>query len=277
MRETIDEFVEDGCQIVIGFDTGGPFGAHEFASVRPQSEDEDWVVTRWFYFDEFDENYAKNFGRKVATDDDYRERSLNGTADWKQVVDIYNEVERRILAIFNESPSQILAGYSSGDDDEKRRYKAAEQSAKEILSELFSEIRSQVRSDDPLEIDALVENKVAEAREAVQTIDPRTVPDLSRGDFVVDIEQNDEDATGVVLDVLNEEISEHFVTDAETVHDFNEEYPPDQPVIVIVFRDQLEDTEWEPDMNIEQTKEVVEDTDWLNTYSYPAGRLQLFN
>lgn len=38
--------------------------------------------------------------------------------------------------------------------------------------------------------------------------------------------------------------------------------------------DQLEDTEWEPEMSIEQTKEVVSETDWLKTYSYPAGRLR---
>lgn len=89
LRETIDTYHHNGAKIALGTDTGGPVGGDHVVSIasgelRSDSDDGGWFVNRWFFFDEWSEQYARNFAEKIATDEEYRSQSLAGDATWKQ-------------------------------------------------------------------------------------------------------------------------------------------------------------------------------------------------
>jgi hypothetical protein len=58
--------------------------------------EEDWLINRWFYFSEQAETYMWNFAEKICTDVEYRRRSLEETADWKRVANLYEPLARRL-------------------------------------------------------------------------------------------------------------------------------------------------------------------------------------
>jgi hypothetical protein len=75
LRQKIDSKKINEYRASFHVDTGGPVGSDHFVTVKPQSDDKDWFITRWFYFDENNKHYAWNFAEKVCTDKDYRQKS----------------------------------------------------------------------------------------------------------------------------------------------------------------------------------------------------------
>ena len=138
-RATIDDYRIEDIHILIEFDSGGPVGATTIVSV---GKDDDWFVNRWFYFDEDNENYIRNFARKVATDENYRERCLNRTADWARVADHYEQTARQILEYFQDAG---VMGYSVGDKEEEDEYRRAKNEMETICESLFAALKSEIR------------------------------------------------------------------------------------------------------------------------------------
>lgn len=153
VRQTVDEYHIDGVRVTITFDSGGPVGANTVVSIGKR---DDWFVNRWFYFDEDNENYVRNFARKVATDGAYRERCLDRTADWARVADQYEETARQIHQYFLDAG---VLGYTVGNQDEKRVYEAATDELEAICESLFSQVKSEIRGDtDTDTVDQIVED-----------------------------------------------------------------------------------------------------------------------
>lgn len=161
MRETLDRYEHHGAIVSIEFDTGGPVGATHLVVV----DGDDYLVNRWFYFDEFNEQYARNFAEKLVRDDDYREASLEGTADWARVADRYEAAARRIFDVFRDAG---LIGYTSGDDDAEARYRDAKQTWETLCEEVFREVKHRIRNDEAVdELDTFIEQRVDRANAKV--------------------------------------------------------------------------------------------------------------
>jgi hypothetical protein len=179
MREIIDEYDIGNAEAFIQFDTGGPVGGYHLVGV-PSKENRDdihaqydpdqdgWIINRWFFFDEFNEHYARNFTEKIATDDEYREKSLNGETEWKRVNEPYNNFARQV---FDEFEQRGLTAYASGDG--KRRYETAKSEWERICEELYDGINDRVRnSGEPTEetIGTFGQDKVSEAKGVAESI-----------------------------------------------------------------------------------------------------------
>lgn len=159
MRQTIEEYQNGGATVRVEFDTGGPVGSDHVVTV----DGDGYHVTRWFYFQEFDERYAKNFAAKVVEDPEYRAQCLDRTADWAQVADIYEEAARRIYDVFEGAG---LLGYTVGDDAAKRRYHEATTEMEDLCQEIFEEVRDRIRNErSPNELDQFIEQRVTTAAE----------------------------------------------------------------------------------------------------------------
>lgn len=131
----------------------GPVGATTVVSV---GKEDDWFVTRWFYFDEDNENYVRNFARKVATDETYRERCLNSTADWTRVADQYDQTAREIFQFFQDAG---VMGYSAGDKKEEREYRRAKRELETICESLFTTLKAEIRGEnDTMEVERIADN-----------------------------------------------------------------------------------------------------------------------
>lgn len=76
MRETIENRGINGCKATLVFDTGGPVGSDHVMIVKPTDTESEWLINRWFYFDEQVEAYMWNFAEKICTDAKYRQQSL---------------------------------------------------------------------------------------------------------------------------------------------------------------------------------------------------------
>lgn len=150
MRETIDKRDINGFKCTLEFDTGGPVGSNNLITIRKQNED--FFIGRWFYFDEQVENYMWNFANKVSTDEEYREKSLSGDADWSRVSNLYEPLERRLYGVLKRSDKTEFPII----DDESRKHSDA---LKSQCEELFNEIREVVREDVDKHPDKIFEDK----------------------------------------------------------------------------------------------------------------------
>lgn len=123
--ETVNGFVYS-----LHTDGGGPLSSREFVSVRPKEySEDDWSVTRWFYFDEQSDHYERNFGQKVCTNEEYRRKCIEGTADWAVVSDIFEPLER-----------ELYESLYITDDMDKNEFR-------EMLKEIFEHIKIEVREN----------------------------------------------------------------------------------------------------------------------------------
>ena len=155
VRETIDERTVHGCKATLVFDTGGPVGSDQLLIVKPIDADSEWVVNRWFYFDEQTEAYMWNFGEKICADVEYRRRSLEETADWKRVANLYEPLARRL---FDELSRSERSDFPVMNDDSRHDSGKLES----LCEELFEEIRAIVRQGTDKHPEAVYDEKELE-------------------------------------------------------------------------------------------------------------------
>ncbi|MFC6872762.1 hypothetical protein [Halobellus marinus] len=155
MRETIEERTVNGCKATLVFDTGGPVGSDHLLIVKPVDTEGDWLVNRWFYFDEQTEAYIWNFAEKVCTDEEYRQQSLEEMADWKRVANLYEPLARRLYQELSQSEQSEfpIMKESSRLDSEK---------LESLCEELFEESKAIVRQGKDRHPDAVYDEKEAE-------------------------------------------------------------------------------------------------------------------
>lgn len=154
VRATIADYTLEGVRVRIEFDSGGPVGSDHVVFItngEPWNDDTGWNVTRWFYFDEFHEQYARNFAKKVVTDESYRTACLDRTADWARISDTYEDAARDIFGYFRDAG---VMGYRVGNDQEERQYREAKTAMERICEALFEGIADRIRSPDSLDDDA---------------------------------------------------------------------------------------------------------------------------
>ena len=137
-RQQIEERTINGYKASFHLDMGGPLGSDHFVTVRPIDEDNSWIINRWFYFDEQNENYAWNFAEKVCTNETYREHSLNETADWSRVNNLYETYEKELYGVLCEEPASEFPIMNDKSRDDKRVLEAC-------CKRMFKEIKSVVR------------------------------------------------------------------------------------------------------------------------------------
>lgn len=158
VRETIEERAVNGCKATLVFDTGGPVGSDHLIIVKPIDTEADWLINRWFYFDEQTESYMWNFSEKVCSDERYRQRSLDETADWKRVADLYEPLARRLYQELSRSERSDfpIMNDSSRADSEK---------LESLCEELFEEVKAIVRQGKDQHPEAIYDEKKAELQQ----------------------------------------------------------------------------------------------------------------
>ena len=155
MRETIDERIIHGCEATLVFDIGGPVGSDHVVIVKPVEDGADWLVNRWFYFDEQHEAYMWNFAEKLSTDEEYRRRSLEETADWKHVANLYEPLARDLYWELSQSEQSDFPVMN----DRSRRDSGKLES---LCEALFEEIRAIVRQGVDQHPETIYDEKNAE-------------------------------------------------------------------------------------------------------------------
>lgn len=158
MRETIENRGINGCRATLVFDTGGPVGSDHVMIVKPTDTESEWLINRWFYFDEQVEAYMWNFAEKICTDAKYRQQSLEETEEWKRVANLYEPLARRLYQelSYSERSEFPIMNDRSRDDSEK---------LKSLSEELFEEIRAIVRQGADHHPEAIYNQKKAELQQ----------------------------------------------------------------------------------------------------------------
>ena len=126
--------------------------------VKPIDTEADWLINRWFYFDEQTEAYMWNFAEKVCTDEEYRQHSPEETADWKRVANLYEPLARRLyqeLSCSERSDFPIMNDSSRGDSE----------TLESLSEELFEEIKAIVRQGKNQHPETIYEEKEAELQQ----------------------------------------------------------------------------------------------------------------
>lgn len=158
VRATVGERTIDGCTAVLEFDTGGPVGSDHLLLIEPTGrDDEDWLVNRWFYFDEQVERYAWNFAEKSCTDEEYRRQSLAEEADWARVANTYEPLARQRYEPLSEAPASDFPIVND-------RSRADGEQLEERCRELFEEVREIVRNGKDRHPEAVYEEQEAALR-----------------------------------------------------------------------------------------------------------------
>jgi hypothetical protein len=158
MRETIENRGINGCKATLVFDTGGPVGSDHVMIVKPTDTESEWLINRWFYFDEQVEAYMWNFAEKICTDAKYRQQSLEETEEWKRVANLYEPLARRLYQelSYSERSEFPIMNDRSRDDSEK---------LKSLSEELFEEIKAIVRQGADHHPEAIYDQKKAELQQ----------------------------------------------------------------------------------------------------------------
>lgn len=136
LRKKIDSKKINEYRASFHVDTGGPVGSDHFVTVKPQSEDKDWFITRWFYFDEDNKRYAWNFAEKVCTDKDYRQKSREKDTHWARIANLYDTYSTRLYNVLSEDDRSIFPIM----DEKSRQDKAVLYNCCESLFEEFKSI-----------------------------------------------------------------------------------------------------------------------------------------
>lgn len=136
LRQEINSKQINGCRASFHVDTGGPVGSDHFVTVEPQSDDEDWFITRWFYFDEENERYAWNFAEKVCTNEEYRQESREENTDWARTANLYETYSRRLYNVLSEDDRSAfpIMNEEESDQDKNVLYDCCESLFKEFKS-----------------------------------------------------------------------------------------------------------------------------------------------
>lgn len=92
----LDEIVATNGSVRIMEPSEGPIGAPQVVEVSG----DDWELQRWFFFDEFDLDSARQFGVKTLNNPKFREAGLRGAASWRQIQDLYLATEETFVSIF---------------------------------------------------------------------------------------------------------------------------------------------------------------------------------
>ena len=158
MRETIENRGINGCKATLVFDTGGPVGSDHVMIVKPTDTESEWLINRWFYFDEQVEAYMWNFAEKICTDAKYRQQSLEETEEWKRVANLYEPLARRLYQelSYSERSEFPIMNDRSRDDSKK---------LKSLSEELFEEIRATVRQGADHHPETIYNQKKAELQQ----------------------------------------------------------------------------------------------------------------
>lgn len=158
VRETIEVRNINGCKATLVFDTGGPVGSDHLMIVKSVDTEADWLINRWFFFNEQTEAYMWNFAEKVCTDEEYRQRSLEETADWKRVTNLYEPLARRL---YQEVSCSERSDFPIMNDNSRADSKKLES----LCEELFEEIKAIVRHGKDQHPETIYDEKKAELQQ----------------------------------------------------------------------------------------------------------------
>lgn len=96
IQEQVDKFEIEGVSVTVSLDAEAQTGAHTRAEVSGDG----WTVSRTWRFGSYSRAHCRNFARKLATDEEYRQRCLDKEASWAQVEEAYRRHRSDVLEIF---------------------------------------------------------------------------------------------------------------------------------------------------------------------------------
>ena len=162
--EIVKSYRESGAHVVIGTDSAGPIGGETFVQISGA----DYSLTRHFHFEPVEMERMTSFADRLIHDTTFRSRSLAGTADWKQVAEIYDEAARRIEVVFEE---RGLLHHRVGHPGETDQYDRATDCLHSICEDVFHEVDRQVRRDDLIDgLDTFIADCLDRAHEGATRI-----------------------------------------------------------------------------------------------------------
>jgi len=147
--------------------TAGPIGSTHLATVTSLSGET--TAVRWFFFDEYSERAALEFGRQMATDEQYKEAYDSREVEWATVADVYGEFARQIMGIF------VDAGVFPVGAENLKTCPVTETQYR-ICEPVYSRIMSLVESGTPFsrrEWDTLYYDSIESARIAARELSTR--------------------------------------------------------------------------------------------------------
>jgi|APHM01.1.fsa_nt_gi hypothetical protein len=112
VQEQVDKFELEGVSVTVSLYAEAQTGAHTRAKVSGNG----WTVSRTWRFGSYNRAHCRNFARKIATDEEYRQRCLSGKATWAQVEKAYSKHRGDVLAVF-EPPADWDNGERGGLGD----------------------------------------------------------------------------------------------------------------------------------------------------------------
>lgn len=153
-----------GAHVAIGVDSTGPIGGKNFVQISGS----EYSLTRHFYFETAERERMTSFIERIIHDRTFRSRSLTGTADWKQVADIYDEASQRIEIVFEEHG---LFKHRLTQTDETESYHRAKDRLYALCEDVYDEIDRQVRSETLIDgLDTYIDASLDRAREEAAAI-----------------------------------------------------------------------------------------------------------
>jgi len=163
----VTSYHDGSARVEIGIDPEGPIGSRNFVTVTGDT----YSLTRYFLFEQADRESIDEFAHRVIDDPDFRDRSLEGRAEWNHVAEIYREASQRIETVFRE---EGLLTHRIGDSTAKRRHEEARDQLETLCQAVFREIETQVRSEQLITgLDTFVDARIERATEIAADIRSR--------------------------------------------------------------------------------------------------------
>jgi len=158
---------QESTQLLVERSTAGPIGSTHLATVASLSGET--TAVRWFFFDEYSERAAIEFGRLMASDEHYKQAYDNREVEWAIVADIYGDFARQIMGIFADVgvfPAGVIKPSTCPVAEAQRR----------ICEPVYRRIKSLTRSRTPFsqwDCDTLYYDSIERAQTAAREFSTR--------------------------------------------------------------------------------------------------------
>lgn len=163
LRQEIKKYTFGDVEGSYQVDTGMGPGEENYVVVDLPGEEE---LVRTFYFEEDSRHHCRNFVRKLAEDESYRRRCLEGETTWAKVQDAYSEASTKVFGAFEPLSSKEW-------EDQYEQANELARSHCEQLYERLSDLYEEVSDPSPETVETVVQDAVTEAEAAAQALRDR--------------------------------------------------------------------------------------------------------
>jgi NACalpha-BTF3-like transcription factor len=163
IRKEIKSYSIEGLEASYQLDTGMEPGGENYVVIDLENGKR---LTRTFYFEEEPRAHCINFVKKIARDERYRARCLNGKTTWAKVGAAYQKHNGAVYGIFSPLRRDLW-----GDKFQEAKDKARQ--CCRMLYERFSELFEEIEDPSEESIETVVKQVKTEAEAAAKALKER--------------------------------------------------------------------------------------------------------